>query len=127
MAGNDLQPDNPYPISARFFLWTIRQQDSISRCISVNMWSSVSAVLAISLAGLITIEMALQIIFVGGLAAGIFIWILIERRRSWLLGISDPKLKAAVHRMMIEYLIKKLCPGPECRKRLKSSDARPIA
>ena len=118
---------NPRPISARFFLWTIRKQDQITRCLTMNMWSAVSIVLAVAVVGLATLEMALQIIFVAGLAVGSILWILIECRRSWLLSISDPKLKAAAHRAMIDYLRSKLRSASECGKHFNGCDASRIS
>ena len=126
MVTRDRQPGNPRPISAKFFLWTIRNQDLITRGIAMNMWSAVSAVLAIAMVGLVSLEMALHIIFIGGAATGASIWTLIERRRSWLLSISDPQLKADAHREMIDYLTKKTCNGSNCRRQMGRSNVSPI-
>ena len=126
MAGKNLPADNLYPMSTRFFLWTIRRQDQITRWVAMNMWAAISAVLAVSLIGLVAVETALQIIFSGGMASVAFIWILIERRRSWLLSISDPQLKAIAHQAMIDYLAKKLRSGSKCRNRPNGGDACPI-
>jgi len=127
MARKGRRTGNTRPISAHFFLWTIRKQDQISQILTMNMWSAVSALLAVALTGFVSLEMALQIIFVGGVATGGLIWILVERRRSWLLGISDPKLKAQAHRAMIDYLVKKMHTGTEGRSRMSGSDCGPIA
>ena len=127
MVGNHIAPGSPRSISARFFLWTIRKQDRISRWFTMNVWSAVSAILAIALVGVVAWETALQIILVGGMAATGLIWILIERRRSWLLRISDEKLKAEVHRTMIDYLCTKLGAEPACRKHLSGDNAWPVA
>jgi hypothetical protein len=93
----------------------------------MNMWAAVSAVLVSALIGLVSLERALQIILAGGLAAGGIIWILIERRRTWLLGIADPELKAKAHRAMIVYLCGKLQTSSACRQRLNRADACPVA
>jgi hypothetical protein len=127
MVRRDSQPGSPRPISAQFFLWTIRKQDHIARGVTMNIWSAVSAVLAIALVGLVTLEMALQIILAGGAATGALIWILIERRRSWLLSISDPQLKAEAHQAMIDYLVKKTRYRSDHRRRMNQSDVRPTA
>ena len=126
MVTRDSQPGSPRPVSTRFFLWTIRNQDYITRGVTMNMWSAVSAVLVIALVGFVTLEMALQFIFFGGAATGALIWILIERRRSWLLSISDPELKAEAHCTMIDYLAKKTSNGSDCRRHLDRSDVRPM-
>ena len=121
------QPEEDRLISARFFLWTIRRQDRITRCLTLNMWSAVSVVLGIAVVGLVTLEMALLIIFVAGIAVGSITWVLIERRRSWLLSISDPNLRAEAHRAMIDYLRKKFRSDSECREHLNGCDASPFA
>jgi hypothetical protein len=36
------------------------------------------------------------------------IWVLIERRRSWLLHIDDPALKDIAHTVMLAYLYDRL-------------------
>ena len=119
------QPQNPHPSSARFFLWTIRKQDQITRCLTLNIWSVVSVVLATALLGLVTLEKALQIILWAGMAVGSTIWILIESRRSWLLSISDPKLKAEAYRTMVDYLRRKVRPEPHRRKPRDGCNASP--
>ena len=125
MVSGDHPKGESHPISARFFLWTIRKQDQITNCIAMNTCSAVSALLVMALIGLLSLQTALHILLVGAMATGSLIWILIERRRSWLLAISDPRLKSEAHQAMIQYLIKKLCNGPECHKRLNGSDAGP--
>ena len=127
MAGNARHTDNTRRFSARFFLWTVRKQDQISRVFTLNMWAAISAVLVSTLIGLVSLETALQVILWGGIAVGGFTWILIERRRSWLLGITDPKLKADAHQVMIDYLSKRLQYRPDCSKHLNGSDACPSA
>lgn len=118
MAAYGCQTNRPHSTSAKFFLWTIRKQDQISRFFAMNMWSAVSAVLVMALIGFVTLKVALQIIFVGGLAMGGVVWILIEHRRSWLLGISDPRLKAEAHQVMIDYLTGRIRSGPHGSPRL---------
>ena len=127
MVPNDRQTHSPRPISTMFFLWTIRKQDQIARFFTMHMWSAVSAVLVMALIGFVSLEMALQIILIGGVATAGLLWVLIERRRSWLLGISDPKLKAEAHRVMIDYLAQKMQSRPGCPGQLNGSDAHPTA
>ena len=124
MVNGNRQKGGPYPVSARFFLWTIRRQDQITHCIVMNMWSAVSTLLVMALIGLVSLQTALHILLGGAMTVGSLIWIFIERRRSWLLAISDLKLKSEAHLAMIQYLTKKLCAGSECRKRLKDSENR---
>lgn len=112
---------NLRPTPARFFFWTIQKQDQITRFVTMHMWSAVSAVLVAALIDLVTLKMALQIIFFGGLAVGGVFWTLIEHRRSWLLSISDPELKAEAHRVMVDYLAGKVTIGRDCPHRLNKS------
>ena len=126
MVPSDSQPGSPRSISAKFYFWTIRNQDHLTRGITINMWSAVSAVLIIALVDFVSLEMALHIIFVGGAATAALIWTLIERRRSWLLSISDPELKAEAHRTMIDYLAKRTSNGSHCRGHMGRSDVHPM-
>jgi hypothetical protein len=87
-----------------FYLWTIRRQNHISTTIRTQLMSVVSVMLLLSILLPIRLETALYIIFYTGLAVIGLLWALIERRRSWLLGIQDPVLKEAAHQAMIFYL-----------------------
>ena len=79
---------------AEFYLWTIRRQHHISATIRTQLMSAVSVVLLFSILLPIRLETALYIILYTGLAVIGLLWALIERRRSWLLGIQDPVLRA---------------------------------
>ena len=127
MVAHRHKPGLPHPISARFYLWTIRKQDQITRGVVMNIWAAVSAILACAVVGLVSLQMTLQIMIFGGTALGSLMWVLIERRRSWLLGISEPKLRAEAHQVMIDYLNKRLRCRPGGRKKLTGCDASPIA
>ena len=90
------------------YLWSIRRQDSISFSIQMHMWSAVFAILLMSFLIPIKLEIALQIIFFGGLTICAILWIFIERRKTWLLNIQDPVLKETAHQAMIAYLESKI-------------------
>jgi hypothetical protein len=96
---------------ADFYLWTIRRQNHISVTIRTQLMSAVSVVLLLSILLPIRLETALHIIFYTGLAFIGLLWALIERRRSWLLGIQDPVLKEAAHQAMIAYLKQRMSFG----------------
>jgi hypothetical protein len=66
--------------------------------------SAVSVILLLSILLPIRLETALHIILYTGLTVIGLLWALIERRRSWLLGIQDPVLKETAHQAMITYL-----------------------
>jgi hypothetical protein len=89
---------------ADFYLWTIRRQHHISATIRTQLMSAVSVVLLLSILLPIRLETALHVILYTGLTVIGLLWILIERRRSWLLGIQDPVLKETAHQTMITYL-----------------------
>jgi hypothetical protein len=89
---------------ADFYLWTIRRQNDISATIRTQMMSAVSVVLLLSILLPIRLETALQIILYTGLTVIGLLYVIIERRKSWLLGIHDPALKETAHQAMITYL-----------------------
>jgi hypothetical protein len=89
---------------ADFYLWTIRRQDHISATIRTQLMSALPVVLLLSILLPIRLETALHIILYTGLTIIGLLWALIERRRSWLLGIQDPVLKETAHHAMIFYL-----------------------
>lgn len=97
-----------------FYLWSIKRQDDISSAVRTHMWSAVSAILLMSLMIPVKLEVALQIIFFGGLTACGLLWVFIERRRSWLLTIKDPILKETVRQAMVAYLKNKIDIHPSC-------------
>ncbi|HHP7234319.1 MAG TPA: hypothetical protein ACFCUC_06790 [Desulfobacterales bacterium] len=96
---------------AAFYLWSIRNQDAVSRQIRIHMWSGVASFLVATLVVPIPLEKALTWLFVLGISLTAGLWVLVERRRSWLLQIRDPELKRAAHRAMVEYLQQKIGEG----------------
>ncbi len=92
---------------ADFFLWTIRRQRQIAAVIHTQLTAAVAVALLLTILLPIRLETALRAIFLGGMAVIALVWVLIERRRSWLLGIDDPALKETAHRAMIAYLKQK--------------------
>jgi hypothetical protein len=103
---------------ADFYLWTIRRQHHISATIRTQLMSAVSVVLLLSILLPIRLETALHIILYTGLTVIGLLWALIERRRSWLLGIQDPVLKETALQAMITYLRQRASfgrPQGQCR------------
>jgi len=107
-----------------FYLWSIRRQDRISKKIQTYMWSAISIILLMSLLIPLDLEIALQIIFFGGLTVCGLLWVFIERRRSWLLTIQDPTLKDSAHREMIAYLKQKSCVHSHLGHESEDNNAR---
>ena len=93
---------------AAFYLWTIRNQGFLSQHIQIYIWAAVAVILVFTLAGRISLDAALQAILFGGLLICGLIWVLIERRRSWLLHIDDPALKEIAHNVMLAHLYNRL-------------------
>ena len=89
---------------ANFYLWTIRRQNHISATIRTQLMRAVSVVLLLSILLPMRLETALQVILYTGLTVIGLLWVIIERRRFWLLGIQDPVLKETAHQAMIAYL-----------------------
>ena len=98
---------------ADFYLWTIRRQDHISATIRTQLMTAVSVVLLLSILLPIQLETALHIILYTGLTIIGLLWVLIERRKSWLLGIQDPVLKEAARQAMIFYLEQRMSCRPQ--------------
>lgn len=111
--------------AADFYLWSIRNQDAIAGQVRIHMWSAVASFLLATLLLPIPLEKALTGLFVLGLAVAAVLWVLVERRRSWLLRIDDPELRETAHRTMVAYLRNKIgeehpdhpgsCGGNSCR------------
>jgi hypothetical protein len=105
---------------AAFYLWTIRRQQHISDVVKTQMISAVAVVLLLTIILPLRLETALQIVLIGGLTIVALLWVLVERRKSWLLAIEDPALKEAAHQAMITYLRQKVritsSENDKCRK-----------
>lgn len=92
---------------ARILIWTIHKQDLIAYHIRLYVYCAVAIILILTLSQKIPLEMALLILLACGLVIGFGLWAAIERRRSWLLGITDPQLKKEIHAVMLAYLANK--------------------
>jgi len=110
----------PVKKMAAFYLWSIRNQDAIATQVRIHMWSGVASFLLATLLLPIPLEKALLWLFVFGASITAGLWIVVERRRSWLLRIQDPLLRDAAHRAMVDYLTRKI--GAENTANLGSYD-----
>ena len=86
---------------ARFWLWTLYNQRFLNRQVVTYVWLAVIFIFGLTLTGLLTMENALEAILYGGLTIGVFLWTMIERRKSWLLSIKDHDLREAAHEAML--------------------------
>jgi hypothetical protein len=101
---NQRKPQHVGPILAEFFLWAIRRHQAIATFITFWMWTSVAGLVIVALLDIISTDTATKIIFIGGFSIVGILWVMIERRRSWLLGIHDPELKMRAHEAMIRLI-----------------------
>lgn len=106
---------------ARAVVWSILYQDEIAHHVRLYMWSGVALVLLVALSGKISVDTAIHGILIVGLTVCGGLWLLILKRRSWLLKITDPELKETAYAAMVIYLSAK-----ETRPRkTRSGDAPP--
>ena len=92
---------------ARILIWTIHNQDLLAHHIRIYSWSSVAIILLLTLSNAISLETALHALLICGLVLGFGLWIVIERRRSWLLSIQDPEVKRKAYLAMLAYMARK--------------------
>lgn len=109
MEVRDLGRGNRNEVIAAIYIWSIKRQDTIAKGVLQHMLLAVTAILLMSILVPIKLEVVLHVIFFGGLTICAFLWAFIERRRSWLLTIRDPFLKASAHQAMVDYLRIKAC------------------
>ena len=96
---------------AFLWIWSIRYQDQIGYHIRIYMWSAAVMILLLTLSQRISLETSLYVLLIGGLIIGIGLWVVIERRRSWLLGITDPELKEEAYNVMLRYVAQRAYDG----------------
>jgi hypothetical protein len=84
--------------------------------LTMNVWIYVYVLLVLVLFTPITIETTLHVLLISGLFLGGSLWVLIEMRRSWLLGIRDARLRETAHQVMIEFIRKKAGKAAQIRK-----------
>ena len=92
------------PLLTEFFLWTIRRHQAIAAFVTLWMWSSVAGLALLAALGIISADSATKIICIGGFSIVGILWVMIERRKSWLLSIRDPDLKSRAHEAMIRLI-----------------------
>lgn len=85
-------------------IWTILNQDLIAHHIRIYTYSAVAIIMLLTISQIISLDMALFCLFGCGLVFGLGLWVAIERRRSWLLGVTDPILKKEIYSAMLAYL-----------------------
>ena len=78
---------------ARLSIWSIRHHDALVAHLRYYVWFAAATVLLLSLASRISLTTALYAILFSSLGLVILIWLLLERRRTILLGIQDEELR----------------------------------
>jgi hypothetical protein len=99
-----MNPKHPFAIGrclARISIWTIVHHDDLVVQTRLYVWAASAALLFLSLAGLIPLQIALYLLLFCGLGILILLWTLINWRRSILLGLQDDGLKREAHTAML--------------------------
>jgi hypothetical protein len=85
-------------------IWSIRHHDRIVAHLRVYVWSAAATILLLSLANRISLTTALYAILLCSLSLVILIWLLLERRRTILLGIEDAELRREAEAAMQAFI-----------------------
>ena len=91
-------------LQTRFWLWTIHRQSFLARHFVLYIWAAVAATIFFAFIGRFSMESAMYGIFIGGTTILFILWVLIERRKTWLLRISDPEVKQKAYEAMLMYM-----------------------
>jgi len=94
-------------LHSRFWIWTIYRQSFLARHILLYLWAGAAAILFLSFIGRFSVEVALYSIFFGGMSIIFVLWVLIERRKTWLLRITDPEVRSEAYHAMIFFMTTK--------------------
>ena len=103
-------------------LWSILYQDRLAHQLRVSVGVAVISIVFMGMVGIVTLDAALQLIFFGGVGLTVSLMFFIQKRRSWLLNISDPNLKRLAHASMLAYLSLKGHPALADRSPSKKAD-----
>ena len=88
---------NPRNYLARVSIWTIIHHHFLAGRIRTYVWTASAIVLFLPVAGIISLQVALNILLFCGLSMMILLWSLIRWRKAILLNIKDEELKLAAH------------------------------
>jgi len=94
-------------LQSRFWIWTIHRQSFLAHHILLYLWAGVAAIIFLAFLGRFSMEVAIYSIFFGGMTILFVLWVLIERRKTWLLRIKDPKVRMEAYNAMISFMITK--------------------
>jgi heme exporter protein D len=89
---------------ARLSIWSIRHHDRLVGHLRIYVWSAAATILLLSLANRISLTTALYAILLCSLSLILLIWLLLERRRTILLGIQDAELRREAEAAMSVFI-----------------------
>lgn len=112
---NRKQPFSPRSFLARISIWTIVHHDFLAAQIRIYVWTASATVLFLSIASLISLQLALYLLLFCGLGIMILLWSLIIWRKSILLHIRDADLRREAHGAMLALIRSR--PEPVEKKR----------
>lgn len=87
-----------------FYIWTLRNHDCIISRITSTIWLFSLSVIMLGLTNVIEMKAVMGILFMAGGAIGVFLWVMIERRRSFFLKLKDRDLRKKVHEEMLLFI-----------------------
>jgi predicted lysophospholipase L1 biosynthesis ABC-type transport system permease subunit len=108
--GLKMNRSNPAKTKSRFerlMIWSILYQDQVAHHVRLLIGGGAAIAALMAMARIISLDAALRLIFYGGVIFSCVLWIFIQKRRSWLLGITDPDLKREAYAVMLAYLTAK--------------------
>lgn len=93
-----------YSLAIKLCIWSIRNQTWLAGQLRIYICAATAVIALLALADVISIQTAILSVFCGGAIVVATIWTLIQHRKTILLNIRDPEIRAMVHNTMVEYL-----------------------
>lgn len=115
MQPNPNPPNSQWRWPARLSIWSIRYHDLVVAHLRIYVWSATATILLLSLGNIISLTTALYAILISSMGLVILIWLLLERRRTILLRIKDPRLCQAAEAAMHAFIYAR-------RERIRAKD-----
>ena len=98
------KPPVPWQWPARLSIWSIRHHDLLVAHLRIYVWSAAATILLLSLGNVISVSTALYAILFSVLGLIVLIWLLLERRRTVLLGIENTALREEAEAAMLAFI-----------------------
>ena len=116
---------NPRIYMARVSIWTIINHNFLAERIRTYVWTASAIVLFLSVASIISLQVALQLLLFCGLGMMIFLWSLIQWRKAILQNIRDEELKRTAHAAMLALIHSKQAGVKQARHCAAKNQKRP--